>query len=141
MTERTGSRRTGIGWLIAWAPTLLWAGLIFAFSAQPELRFAPDDALDFVVRKIGHMGVFGILALLIWRALAVTSSLRRPWAWALALTVIYAITDEVHQGLVGRHASALDVGFDATGALLAVAAVHILRSKWARLRDWDSLWR
>ena len=141
MTERTGRGRTGIGLLLAWLPVVLWAGAIFAASARPDLRFAPDDGIDFVVRKIGHMGVFGILALLIWRALAVTSTLHRPWAWAIALTVIYALTDEVHQGMVGRHASALDVGFDATGALLAVAAVHVLRSRWGRLRDWDSLWR
>jgi len=36
---------------------------IFAFSAQPDLRFLPDDFFDFVVRKVGHAGVFGVLAL------------------------------------------------------------------------------
>lgn len=127
--------------MLAWLPAVAWAALIFAFSAQPDLRFLPDQGIDFVVRKIGHMGVFGILALLAWRALAVTSTLRRSWAWAIVLTVIYAITDELHQGAIGRHASAVDVGVDAIGAVLAVAAVHVLRSKWGRVRGWDSLWR
>ena len=52
--------------LAAWAPAIAWAGLIFAFSAQPNLRFVPDEGLDFLVRKAGHMGIFGILALLLW---------------------------------------------------------------------------
>ena len=110
--------------VLAWAPVIAWAGLIFVFSAQPNLRFVPDEGLDFVVRKLGHMGVFGILALLAWRALAVTIAWRRPWALALALTLLYAISDEIHQGgVVGRHMSAVDVGIDLTGALIAVAAV------------------
>jgi VanZ family protein len=90
----------------------------------------PDDGTDFVVRKAGHMAVFGVLALLLWYASDVTSTWRRPWAWAFALTVLYAITDEVHQGLVaGRHASAVDVAIDAAGALITVAALRIITSR------------
>ena len=118
------------GRLAAWLPVIGWAALIFAFSAQPNLRFVPDAGLDFVVRKAGHIGVFGILALLLWRALAGTTAWRRPWAWALALAVLYAATDEFHQGFVaGRHESAVDVGIDAAGAIIAVAAVGLLRSR------------
>jgi VanZ family protein len=116
--------------LLAWAPAIEWAGLIFAFSAQPNLRFVPDEGLDFLVRKAGHMGVFGILALLLWRAMASTTAWRRPSAWALALAVLYAITDELHQGgVIGRHAAAVDVGIDTTGALIAVVAVGLIRSR------------
>ena len=53
---------------------------------------------------------------------------RRPWAWAL--TVLYAASDEFHQGFVaGRHPSAVDVGIDATGALIALVAVGLIRSR------------
>lgn len=116
---------------VGWAPVVAWAGLIFWFSAQPDLRFVPDEGVDFVVRKVGHMGVFGMLALLSWRALAGSTTWPRPWAWALALTILYAITDEFHQGLVaGRHPSAVDIGIDAFGALVAVvAAGRILRGR------------
>ena len=118
------------GPLVAWAPAIAWAGLIFAFSAQPNLRFVPDAGLDFLVRKAGHMGSFGILALLLWRAVTTMKAWRRPWAPALAFTVLYAITDELHQGFVtGRHPSAVDVGIDATGALIAIAAVGLIRSR------------
>jgi len=60
--------------LSGWLPVIAWAGLIFAFSAQPNLRFASDEGLDFLVRKAGHMAVFGILALLLWRAMASTTA-------------------------------------------------------------------
>ncbi len=53
--------------LSGWLPVVAWTALIFALSAQPNLRFASDPGLDFVVRKLGHIGVFGILALLLWR--------------------------------------------------------------------------
>jgi len=128
-------RGAGRGVFVVRFPAIAWAGLIFAFSAQPNLRFVPDEGLDFVVRKAGHMAVFGILALLLWRAVAATTAWRRPSAWALALTVLYAATDELHQGFVaGRHPSALDVGIDATGALIAVVAVGLIRSR----RSWSS---
>ena len=88
----------------------------------------PDAGLDFVVRKLGYMGAFGILALLSWRALGGTTASRRPWAWAFALTVLYAAGDELHQGLVaGRHLSVVDVGIEATGALIALVATRIVR--------------
>lgn len=127
-TSSTGSARRPP--LLVWGPAVAWAGLIFALSAQPNLRFVPDEGLDFVVRKLGHMGVFGILALLSWRALAGTTDWRRSWAWAFALAVLYAASDELHQGLVaGRHPSAFDVGIDATGALIALVAVGLVRSR------------
>jgi VanZ family protein len=123
---RPGQRR----FIAAWLPVIAWAGLIFAFSAQPNLRFVADQNLDFLVRKAGHMGVFGILALLLWRALAGTTAWRWPWAWALAVTVLYAATDEIHQGFVaGRHESAVDVGIDAAGALIAVVGAGIIRAR------------
>jgi VanZ family protein len=116
-----------------WAPVIAWAGLVFALSSQPDLRFVPNDLLDFVVRKVGHAGVFGILALLLWRAVSTTTSLREPWAWALALTVLYAVTDELHQGVVsGRHASPVDVGVDALGAVIAVAVAGLVRARRGR---------
>jgi VanZ family protein len=86
--------------------------------------------VDFVIRKLGHMGVFGVLALLAWRALASTTGLRRPWAWAFVLTVAYAASDEIHQGFTGgRHPTVVDVGVDTLGALIAISAVWLLRRR------------
>ena len=123
------ARRLMSGWL----PVAVWAALIFLASATPDLRFLADDSLDTVIRKVGHMAVFGVLALVVWRALAMTWHGSRPWAWAAALTVLYAWSDEIHQGSVaGRNASIGDVAIDAAGAVIAVGLVLLIRSRRAR---------
>jgi hypothetical protein len=116
-----------------WLPVLVWAGIIFALSATPNLRVAPTADVDFVVRKAGHMAVFGVLAVLLWRALA-SSGNRRAMVWSLVLTVAYAASDEFHQAFtVGRHPSPVDVGIDSVGALIALVALALwLRTRWAR---------
>ena len=116
--------------LLQWLPVVLWAALIFAFSAQPNLRFAQADSVDFVVRKAGHMFVFGVLAVLLWRAL-MSAQVGRPIVWSWLLTAAYAGSDEFHQSFTsGRHPSPLDVGIDAVGALIALCVLVA----WIRLR-------
>ena len=116
-----------------WLPVLVWAGIIFALSATPNLRFAQAVDLDFVVRKAGHMAAFGILAVLLWRALTFYA-VRRAIVWSLMLTVAYAATDEFHQSFTsGRHPSPVDVGIDSVGALLFLLALTLwLRGRRAR---------
>lgn len=126
MTAQLSAGR--VAWL--WLPVLVWAGIIFALSATPNLRFAQAADLDFVVRKAGHMAAFGILAVLLWRALAF-SAVRRAIVWSWVLTVAYATTDELHQSFTaGRHPSPVDVGIDSAGALLFLLALTL----WLRSR-------
>ena len=116
-----------------WLPVVLWAALIFAFSAQPNLRFASEEGLDFIVRKAGHMFVFGVLAVLIWRALTLgwrPSVPAMPLSWLLAAA--YAASDEFHQSFTaGRQPSPVDVGIDSLGALVALLAL----AAWLRYRS------
>jgi VanZ family protein len=130
MTFDASSRRAQA---LLWLPVLVWAGVIFAFSATPNLRVAPAADVDFVVRKAGHMAVFGVLAVLIWRGLA-SSEVRHAMVWSWVLTVGYAASDELHQSFTaGRHPSPLDVGIDSVGALLFLAALTLwLRGRRAR---------
>jgi VanZ family protein len=116
-----------------WLPVLAWAGVIFAFSATPNLRFAETPDVDFVVRKAGHLAVFGVLAVLVWQALAY-SAVRRAILWSWFLTAAYAATDELHQSFTaGRHPSPVDVGIDSVGALLFLAVLALwLRSRRVR---------
>lgn len=131
MTANQSASRIALLWL----PVLIWAGIIFALSATPNLRVAPTADLDFVVRKAGHMAVFGVLAVLVWRALA-SSTVRRAMVWSLVLTAAYAATDEFHQSFTsGRHPSPVDVGIDSVGALIALLTLTLwLRSWRARAR-------
>ncbi len=107
-----------------WLPVLVWAGVIFALSSIPSLN-SGLGTWDFVLRKCAHMTEYAILAVLLVRA---TGS----YAWAFALAVAYAATDEVHQLFVrGRHGSAVDVAIDAVGAVIGLAVV-------SRLRPWTT---
>lgn len=113
-----------------WLPVVLWAGLIFAFSAQPNLRIAEADSLDFVLRKAGHMFVFGVLSVLLWRALS-SAGVRCAIVSSWVLTVAYASSDEFHQSFTqGRHPSPVDVGIDASGAVIALCILVL----WLRAR-------
>ena len=96
-------------------PPLALMALIFALSAQPNLR-TDLGVWDLVLRKLAHMTEFGLLWALWMRAL------RRPVA-STAITLAYAATDELHQSFVaGRHASPWDWAIDAAGVGLAVLA-------------------
>jgi len=106
-----------------WLPVLIWAGFIFYLSSISYLRFSQNDLLDFVIRKIGHVGVYGILARLLARAFTGSTfwSWKRIFTCSLVASFLYACTDEYHQSYVaGRHASAQDVAIDTLGSWLAL---------------------
>jgi hypothetical protein len=104
--------------LSAWLPVVAWAALIFTLSSVPDLGTGLGG-WDLLLRKLAHAAEYGVLAVLLWRALD------NGWA-AFWLATAYAVTDEIHQAFVaGRHASPLDVAVDAAGA--AVGLVLVLR--------------
>jgi VanZ family protein len=99
--------------LSAWTPVVLWAGLIFALSAIPDLGTGLGT-WDTVLRKLAHTAEYAILGGLIFRA-----SRSAPAAFLLASA--YAVTDEFHQTFVrGRHGSPVDLLIDSVGALIGV---------------------
>jgi VanZ family protein len=107
-----------------WAAVVLWAGVIFALSSIPSLSTGLG-VWDEVLRKGAHAIEYAILGILLFRAL----ERELP---AFLLGVAYAITDEVHQHFVqGRHASPLDVAFDAAGVALGLLVVLSVQSQRA----------
>jgi VanZ family protein len=91
-----------------WAPVVVWAAVIFAFSSVPDLGTGLGT-WDLVLRKLAHGAEFAVLGALFLRAL-------RNERGALAAGVAYAITDELHQHFVtGRVGSPVDVAIDAIG--------------------------
>jgi VanZ family protein len=96
-----------------WAPVVLWAAVIFAFSAVPDLGTGLGT-WDLVLRKLAHAGEFAVLGALLLRAL-------RDERAALAAGIAYAISDEVHQHFVpGRVGSPVDVLIDSAGVAVGV---------------------
>lgn len=112
--------------LSLWAPPLLVMALIFAGSS------VPSDGVDrglagLLAAKTIHFSEYLVLMLVLWRALRRTAlDGRRALSAAFALCLLYAGSDELHQGFVdGRNPSIVDVCIDAAGA--ATAAVVVLR--------------
>jgi VanZ family protein len=115
---------------VRWLPAVAQAALIFVLSAQPDLHLAEQPALDFLLHKLGHLVVYGLLAAFVAWALEAPrgaapgrrSGARRWWGLPLLLCIAYGATDELHQSFVhGRGPSPIDVLIDGLGALLGLA--------------------
>lgn len=105
--------------VVRFAPALALMGLIFYLSAQPDLS-SGIEGWDFLLRKLGHMAVFGTLFALLWWAMP-----EQPLA-AAVITVLYAVGDEWHQSFTeGRHGTPVDVFIDATGVLVAYLLISV----------------
>jgi VanZ family protein len=137
-----------------WLPPLLWMAAIFALSSDagsaehtsrfllPLVRWlfpwaSPSqiDAVHWLVRKLGHVVEYAVLAALWWRALRSGRGLAPSTsAWtALIIAVAWAVLDELHQSTVAsRTASAADVVIDAAGAGVALLAARVRRARAAR---------
>jgi len=86
-------------------------------------------SLNYVARKLAHVGEYAVLVYLWLRSLwRVRDRFRTCLVWSVALSVAYAVTDEIHQSLVPRRDGVwTDVAWDAAGAVamaLALARVH-----------------
>jgi VanZ family protein len=133
-----------------WIPVIVWCIAIYCFSEfsfftgentkrilHMILSYLPfgggkeggPSLLNFIVRKMAHLTEFGILAVLVWRALAPK---RAAYVGAWLFATVYAMTDEWHQSFEpGRTATPKDVAIDSCGALLAVIGVF-LYTRWAK---------
>lgn len=154
--------------LARFGPPVAWMGVIALLSGQ---RFGADETaawllpllarvlpwagpealhgLHTILRKLGHLTEYGILAALWLRALDYPSGRdasgppasgyppprrrallpnRSPAGaarWAVGLSALYAAADELRQGLApNRSPAVLDVAIDAAGALVAVACLQ-----------------
>ena len=114
-----------------WLPPLVLMGVIFFFSAQPNLN-SGLGWIDHVGRKIVHASEYALLCFLWWRALRTKLDANRALAAAWVVATLYAATDEFHQSFVtGRHATPVDVAIDSMGA--AVFALLMLRAQRRRV--------
>jgi VanZ family protein len=123
-----------------WLPILAWVIFIFVGSTDllsaahtsrfigPFLRwFAPEisnetiGAIQIVVRKVGHLTEYAILALLLVRALR-RQLVARATGIAFMFAAILAALDEFHQSFVAtRTGTPWDVAIDCVGALIGLA--------------------
>ena len=101
-------------------------------SLVVEQQEAFFQQISFVVRKIGHFGEYGILAVL-WSLLLLSFSKIRNMKKYMLLIIpaiiclIYAVSDELHQGFVdGRTPKVMDVVIDTAGGLAGAGFVLLI---------------
>ena len=120
----------------AWLPVIAWAGAIFALSSLT------NDLFGFlgvkVVRKIGHMIEYFVLAFLVYAAVRKTFRWDEEGAATVAGLVpfLYALSDEFHQYFVStRICDARDIVFDMIGVTCFFVALDYCNArKKARCR-------
>lgn len=120
-------------------PALAFMALIFFFSSLPEKAVA--RATDPVIKqqpkalqplkikwlKVGHfVGYAGLGAALLYGFRPRGRKTAEPLA--LGVSVVYAVTDEIHQTFVtGRSAAVSDVLLDSGAALAAILVIKLIR--------------
>ena len=115
--------------VLAWAPAVIYAALIFHFSSQTNpLPVLTENVWDKALHAIEYAGL-AVLVSRAWHA----EGVGRGWALVLAIAVstLYAATDEFHQLWVpGRDSSVFDWTADATGGVVgAVLFALVFRLK------------
>ena len=95
------------------------------------------NALEVIVRKAAHIAEFGILGGLWYGYFYMLPQCKfKPTAAAFLFSLIYAVSDEVHQIFVpGRAARLYDVGFDTLGIVLGIAVVVYTISRYKKWKQ------
>jgi hypothetical protein len=117
--------------LTYWLPVIVVAAIIFKLSSGSVPKASDIFWQDFAAKKLAHVFVYGILAILIFRALVAGGlSKKRAILTAIILSIFYGMTDETHQYFTqGREARIRDVAFDGIGSCLAMIFVTKILTK------------
>ena len=135
MTDGRGLSRR---WL-AWVPAIAVMVVIFVLSSQRGLRVSENVAVDRPLRATGHLVAFATLAALLLVALSFG---RRPGLRdaliAFGITVVYALSDELHQSFVPDRTGRMDdVVTDTIGAVIGLAVAWVVLIVAAARRERD----
>jgi VanZ family protein len=110
------------------APFLRWL--------KPDISAETLGQIHFFMRKLGHVGEYALLAMLMWRA-ARGGTNRRVKMSILFVSIwivcaIFAASDEFHQTFASsRTASLRDVAIDIVGAFIGLAICWVFASRKA----------
>jgi len=109
-------------YVLAFGPSVIWAGVIFLFSSQEVLPGFTLSTMDFLLKKNAHMFVYAVLYYLLYHGLShIKIKQKQKWYVAFFICLVYAFSDEFHQSLVpGRSATIRDVGYDVLGTWLVI---------------------
>lgn len=164
--ENNEVRKYPLSAIVAWTLVVLWMSVIFLFSHQDSdtsgslssslativLNFLKQPAdgelagrMDALLRTLAHGFIFFILGWLVSRAFArIEINDIRNAILSLIVSLLYAVSDELHQAFIPGRASQLsDFFVDGAGILLAVllyqviTTIRFLRAELQVERDED----
>ena len=120
--KKNQKTRASLELALRWLPVFLWAAVIFTLSSIQQVAVSEVFFWDFVAKKTAHFLEYAIFFALIERATGAKLRI------SFILTIIYAVSDELHQSFVpGRTAALYDLGFDFAGAATAAYLIWKLR--------------
>ncbi len=118
---------------VRWMAVVAWLGVIYFFSAQPNLKSGFDTPIDLVLRKIAHMAEYFVLAFFVFRAWTPTWTQSRCIILTMIFCIAAAVLDEWHQlFVIGRSGNSMDVLVDCVG-VVTYLGLHYYTS-YANLR-------
>lgn len=136
-----------------WMPAIVWMALIFIGSTDmlsaehtsrflapflrwldPQITWATLNAVQTIIRKLGHVTEYAILAALLWRGVRGCAVWKSKMSILFAIVwiacAIFAASDEFHQSFVpSRTSSFHDVMIDVCGALVGLTICVALASR------------
>ncbi len=85
------------------------------------------ESLQHIIRKLAHFLEYAMLGFFLMLHIKVRGNIRRGWLWAFGMGTAYAITDEIHQMLVGTRSGQIsDVLLDGAGVLCGVGVLLVM---------------
>jgi VanZ family protein len=123
-----------------WIFVIIWMGVIFYFSNQPDLQSGLPNNWDFIYRKLAHMSEFAVLNFLLIRSFSYSKiSFKNILTVSFIFSALYAMLDEYHQNFVlGRQGSVKDVLIDSIGIIFMTIFYPRLKYKH-RAKSTDDL--
>lgn len=123
-------------------------GAIFYVSSVNTWTATPRVPEWQGLRKLAHICEYAVLALLVGRALLGTWTaggadltrrlMLRVWVWGAAISGLYAVSDEVHQGTVpGREFHWEDITIDTLSAIAALGVWYVIYVELSRRKARD----
>lgn len=110
----------------------------FVLWLFPHMPIVLVGGIHLAVRKLAHLAEYGILGMLLWRAIPEHKTDPEVADWwragtALLVATFYAATDEYHQSFVpSRGPSVHDVMINACGAGIAITVICLANRQRAR---------
>ena len=105
-----------------WLPPVIWGALIFSVSSTTVPQVSEVYWQDFVAHKTAHVIEYGILGILVYRALLQEKiNKKQAVIFAIGVAFLYGLTDELHQSFTPFRTSRLrDVIIDTIGATFSL---------------------